>query len=295
MPRRTSEHVTGDRGVAAVQKILADAGFASDVVHHDYGEDLLVQTSHAGQLDASRIWIQVKSGESLARHRRKDGSYSYSVPYEHAIRWVRSSDEVVVVLWDVSEEVGYFAKPSEQVDQWHWAGTGQASTTLKFDPEHVLDVEAVHRLAWESRMWHHYKLLLVAETRADEMAEEPEDEQDEESIALPMLLTLDFLSVVKVIERVDGGLVVAEQSRAVFQAEITKLLQEAGQSVDAAELKDLMTEAAIVTLLTQTGDVTNGLGLPTRVIAQSVTVLLIMLRMWDVLDEVAAAEGTVGS
>lgn len=280
--------------MAAVQKVLADAEFASEVVHHDYGEDLLVQTSHANQLDASRIWLQVKSSASLERHRLKSGSYSYSVPYDHAIRWVRSNDLVVVVLWDVGADVGYFAKPDEQVDQWHWADTGQASTTLRFDPGDVFDVLAAKRLAWEARIAHHFNLLLVAKVAADEVEAEREHEDeekvDEDSIGFPTLLTLDFLIVLGVVDRVDGGLIVSEESRACFSGEIARLLEGEAEPISAGRFEYLLAKAGIVTLLTRVKAVAHGAGLPATVIHHGVETLLTMLQMWDLLDEVAARD-----
>jgi len=46
MPQRPDNHVVGDIAATKVQGILAECGWASDVVYHDYGEDLLVQSSH---------------------------------------------------------------------------------------------------------------------------------------------------------------------------------------------------------------------------------------------------------
>jgi hypothetical protein len=106
MPRRTSSHAIGDRATAAVQTVVTDAGFVAETIKNDYGEDLLVQTSHAGEIDASRLWLQVKGTSNITKHRRRDDSFTYSVPVGHAIKWARSGDPVHVVLWDVEARRG---------------------------------------------------------------------------------------------------------------------------------------------------------------------------------------------
>jgi hypothetical protein len=66
MPKRDDKHIIGDKASLAVQRIIADAGFAVETISNDYGEDLLVQTHHAGEIDASRLWFQVKGTMNLA-------------------------------------------------------------------------------------------------------------------------------------------------------------------------------------------------------------------------------------
>lgn len=44
------------------------------------------------QMDASRLWVQVKGTRNLQRYTRRNGCLRYSVPMGHAIRWLRSAD-----------------------------------------------------------------------------------------------------------------------------------------------------------------------------------------------------------
>src|SRR5215212_5674101 len=101
MPQRPREHVLGDQALNEAAAVIARAGHAVERVANDYGEDLLVQTSHAGRMDASRLWLQVKGTGSLDRYRRKRGGFSLPVDLDHALRWSRSADLVAVVLWDL--------------------------------------------------------------------------------------------------------------------------------------------------------------------------------------------------
>jgi hypothetical protein len=63
VPRRPPSHVIADQAVGAVVQMLVDACHAVHHVVHDYGEDLLIETSHSGRIDATRLWIQVKVSE----------------------------------------------------------------------------------------------------------------------------------------------------------------------------------------------------------------------------------------
>jgi hypothetical protein len=140
-------HRTADQASIAVQAVIADAGFAVEIIHNDYGEDLLVQTSHADEVDASRLWIQVKGTTAMARHRRRFGC-AHPVGFKHAIKWARSSDPVVVVLWDVAASVGYLSHPKAQVEAWHDRTTGAQLKTLSLRcrRDDVFDRDAVLRL-----------------------------------------------------------------------------------------------------------------------------------------------------
>lgn len=168
MPKRTRAHVIADRAVAAVQRVVADAGFAVETVHNDYGEDLLVQTSHAGEMDASRLWLQVKGTERLANYRRGADMYSYAVPIGHAIKWVRSGDLVVLILWDVENGRGYFADIVRQFDEWDALETASKTVKVSIPVEQCFDAQAVQGLAWRSRIRRYHALLLHAAYVDDE-------------------------------------------------------------------------------------------------------------------------------
>lgn len=129
MPERPREHKVGERDRSAVEGVLADAEHAVSEVSRDYGEDLLVQTDHKGHMDASRLWVQVKGTDDVTRYRtskksRKD-RFSLSVPFETAIRWIRTIDLAIVVLWDIEKKTGWYAVPRRQVDVWKGTMSGQ--------------------------------------------------------------------------------------------------------------------------------------------------------------------------
>lgn len=176
--------------------VVAEAGYAAEVVSQDYGEDLLVQTSHAGRMDASRLWFQVKGTAAIERHLTASGDLRMSVTFDHALRWSRSADLVAVVLWDVKSSKGWFALPLDQVDPIEGFVSEQRTMTLRFDQAEQFSPEAVRLLAWESRIEHFRQLILSARSIDSER-----EEQGEEKSKLVSLLALDFLTLLGVVEK----------------------------------------------------------------------------------------------
>ncbi len=212
MPKRPPEHITAGRARAAVEAVIAEAGFAVEVVKNDYGEDLLVQTSHAGKMDASRMWLQVKGTRDSQQYRRATGSFAYSVPIDHAIRWLRSGDLVIVVLWDVVNRTGWYAVVADQVDEWDSAEAGTSSLVVRFSPKHVFDSDAACSLSWRSRIMR-YRALLLDASDVDREREAMDDAQNEGSApgevrpihGVTTLLALDFLRTLGMVRELNTG------------------------------------------------------------------------------------------
>ncbi|HST70473.1 MAG TPA: DUF4365 domain-containing protein [Solirubrobacterales bacterium] len=195
MPARPESHVVSDQAVAAVMGVVAQAGYAAEVVSQDYGEDLLVQTSHAGRMDASRLWLQVKGTAVLERYQTASGDLRMSVTFDHALRWSRSADLVVVVLWDVKASEGWFALPLDQVDPVEGFVSEQRTMRLRFDRTQQFSPEAVRQLAWDSRIEHFRQLMLNAKSIDLERQECGEESK------LASLVALDFLILLGVAEK----------------------------------------------------------------------------------------------
>lgn len=218
MAKRPNEHLIGERAVFAVQKVIADAEQTVEEIKKDYGEDLMVQTNHAGRMDASRLWFQVKGTDDSRRHRlkRSKGELSYSVSFEHAVKWIRSVDLVIVVLWDVKREEGWYAIPRRQINEWPGTISGASSTTLRFgehdqtaeteeNPASMgrFTVETMKRLVWESR-FEHFRLLLLS---AFDTARERGELSTAEGVTMPRLLLLlaELLELLSMLDRDAGG------------------------------------------------------------------------------------------
>lgn len=159
MPLRTDEHVIADLAVGAVTRIVHECKWACERVVADYGEDLLVQPTVDEEVDHCRIWIQVKGTRELARFQRSDGHLTLSVDFDHALKWIRSADLVVVVLWDVEQGIGYWTLPLECVDQWDLYALQTKQASLRFGGASRFTQETLKWLGWRARE-HHYSMLL---------------------------------------------------------------------------------------------------------------------------------------
>ncbi|MFI2708931.1 DUF4365 domain-containing protein [Micromonospora sp. NPDC018662] len=147
------QHELASRAVASVVKVLANTGAAVEEVKNDYGEDLFVQTSWRGEVDLSKIWIQVKSRERVAA-RPRNGHRSVKVSRDHALRWSTMGDTVVVVLWDVSRDIGWYVMPAQCLDAFEVLMSKDDFITLRVPDDNVFDELVVRRLTWRARMDH---------------------------------------------------------------------------------------------------------------------------------------------
>lgn len=243
---------------------------------NDYGEDLLVQTSHAGRMDASRLWFQVKGTRDIGRYQLKRGGLRLSVSKDHAIRWVRSTDLVVVVLWDVTAKVGWYALPAGQIDQWDGLSSGHATTTIHFADANRLTREAAERLAWKSRIDHFRHLTLSAH---DIDAEAKDDGRDSR---LWVLVALEFMHLLGLTDRRHeeaDEYRVKDETRTIFK----RYFEE--ERKEGEDIEEAVSGAAVMTILYHLSTIDDELGLPTVLIEDGAEVLLVLLGVRDVLNE----------
>lgn len=232
----------------AVEQVFLRQGHAVDRVRSDYGEDLLVQISDAGQMDSARLWVQVKGTMRIARYRYAEGGFRMSFPLPHLVRWIRSADQVLVVIWDVTEGKGWYAWPST-VDQH---GTvGQATATLRFLPEHRFTDDTVDVVVWDARIEHYNGLYL----RADAIDRDPSSEDHQ---PLSGIIGIAFLVLVDIFEERKGMYRLTEKARHFFVLRMVEIITNdranntggtAPEDIDAT-----LGAAAMVTILKFTAD-----------------------------------------
>lgn len=199
MTRRTKSHVIADKATAQIADIITDCGFSSEVIHHDYGEDLMVQTKWGDDVDPNKVWIQVKGTEDILRFKSKAHGYSLRVSLNHAFHWVRASGLVVVILWDVVNRRGYWSLPRSSLSEMEFRLSNSDSIRLRFSESREFDAQAMNKIAWTARIDHYQGLLAIAKA-SDEHAQL--FDQDHKSIV--PLITMDFLKLLNII--VDDGL-----------------------------------------------------------------------------------------
>jgi hypothetical protein len=153
MPRRPAQHQISDRAVAKVREVWASIGAAVEEIRRDYGEDLLVQTCLDGKMDAARIWVQVK-GVTNAPKMRASGETQVRVRADLALRWSRTADILVLVLWDINNDIGWYAIPTRTELHAELAGLGRAMVGLPIDSANRFNSESAQVVAWEARMEH---------------------------------------------------------------------------------------------------------------------------------------------
>ncbi|MFH8563051.1 DUF4365 domain-containing protein [Streptomyces sp. NPDC017988] len=171
MPKRPVQHQIGSRAETAVRSLWLELGHSVDEIREDYGEDLLIQTCLNGRVDPCRIWVQVKgTGKDCSSDTKPLPSLSLKA--DQILRWSRSADLVVVVLWDVVNHCGWYTIPQGQYDhvQLHEAETGKLN--LHFDRARAFDRHAVDYLAWRARIDHADRSLRHALSCLDEAREE---------------------------------------------------------------------------------------------------------------------------
>jgi hypothetical protein len=164
MPKRPSSHVVADIAVNAVMGVFAACGWAGEVVHKDYGDDLFVQTTHKGIVDHNRIWVQVKGTQKLEQFlAKKDNAYRFKVPIGHALKWVRSADLVVFVLWDTRRQMGVWTLPKEQLRGWDCYVVSASNVYLRFKPDDKFDANSAAKIGWLARIDYYSNLISRAQ------------------------------------------------------------------------------------------------------------------------------------
>src|SRR5438477_6886276 len=211
MPQRPRSHVTADQAMTAVGALFEQAGHAVERVQNDYGEDLLVQTAHAGQMDALRIWIQVKGTDDLQRHQLASGMYRFQFPADHVRRWMRTNDTILVVLWDVERALGVY---THAVYDDVLALLTQRSVTLRFDANRSLTRDSVEDIVWNARVHHLDSLIRCARSIDREvLVDGYPDVLIQRVGASAIVVAIDFLQMVGIVERVGDAFALNEDVR----------------------------------------------------------------------------------
>ncbi|MFE3161568.1 DUF4365 domain-containing protein [Streptomyces sp. NPDC059224] len=175
MPKRPQQHQTAAKAENSVRSLWVNGGHAVDTIREDYGEDLLVQTCLRERVDASRIWVQVKGTTKDCSDEQSALPVLY-INAEQVLRWSRSSDLVIVTLWDVNNNVGWYTIPDGSFDHVTLSNAGTSAIPITFERSRRFDESAVEYLSWFARIDHAdrsvgYSLSVLAE------AEEEEEEE----------------------------------------------------------------------------------------------------------------------
>ncbi|MFG3232495.1 DUF4365 domain-containing protein [Streptomyces antibioticus] len=171
VPKRPLQHQIGARAESAVRSLWLELGHAVDEIREDYGEDLLIQTSLNGRVDPCRIWVQVKGTKKDCSQSAKSLP-SLSLRADQILRWSRSADLVVIVLWDVGNDCGWYMIPRGKYDDARLQEAERGKLKLEFDRTNSFDRRAVEHLAWRARIDHANRSLKKALFSIEEARDE---------------------------------------------------------------------------------------------------------------------------
>ena len=211
MPQRSDSHIIADLALNQVRMICNRLHWACEVVHYDYGDDLLVQPSYQGIVEHFKIWIQVKGTRNIAKHRNREGNFSINVEPDNVLKWVRSKDLAFVVLWDVEKNVGFWNIPKWSVNQWDYYLLESKLIKLTFSQDDHFNEQQAVRIGWLARIDHYKTLLYDAIVRDDDIQQiESAARSTKAGVyshqSLVPLITFDFLRLVGVISSDDAEL-----------------------------------------------------------------------------------------
>lgn len=178
MPKRPQQHQTAAKAENAVRSLWVNGGHAVDTIREDYGEDLLVQTCLRERVDASRIWVQVKGTTKDCSDEQSALPVLY-INAEQVLRWSRSSDLVIVTLWDVNNNVGWYAIPDGSFNHVTLLEAGTSTVPITFERSRRFDESAVEYLSWFARIDHADRRVGYSLSVLSEAEEEAAEEGDE--------------------------------------------------------------------------------------------------------------------
>lgn len=154
MVDRPVQHQIAAKAVAKVSEVWTSIGAAVEEVKQDYGEDLLVQTCLNGKMDAARIWVQVKGTQAATKMDRPEGRAGIRVRADLALRWARTADILVLVLWDVSRNVGWYSIPHLSELHSELAEKDRRKICLYINSEDRFNFRSAETVAWRARLEH---------------------------------------------------------------------------------------------------------------------------------------------
>ncbi|WNO64659.1 DUF4365 domain-containing protein [Streptomyces sp. AM2-3-1] len=263
MPNRPREHEIGAKAESAVQSLWVSGGHAVDTIREDYGEDLLVQVCHQGRVKPSRIWVQVKG----TKRDCSDTSRALPTQYIKAttmLRWSRSADMVVVVLWDVTSHKGWYAVPQGQYDHMHLAEAESGRIPLKFDRTQEFNLASVDELSWRAHInhtdWYMQDALSWLES-------EEARKLDDDSLTYSQNIAASLLHEIAI----DIGIFTR-------QGKVTKgmidALTESINRYSSGNIEETAKRASIWSVLKITHDNCGGNGLPATLLAELVNAVM---------------------
>jgi hypothetical protein len=191
MPYRPPQHQIAAKAVASVSGVWTSIGAAVEEVRQDYGEDLLVQPSLNGRMDAARIWVQVKGTQDAHGMYKTGGKSSIRVRADVALRWARTADILVLVLWDVGRNIGWYSIPGLTELHAELAEKDREEISLQVYSKDRFNTDSAKVIALEARLEHLGRLQ--EETRDSEPGDSSWANEAVAEAVIDMMIDLDMV------------------------------------------------------------------------------------------------------
>jgi hypothetical protein len=268
----------GDIAVSSITSIWNQCGFACEVIRQDYGEDLLVQSSHQGSIDYCRIFVQVKGTRNILRFLTEAGKYRIRISFEHAMKWVRSPDLVVLILWDVKKNFGLWAFPEESLFPLDLLMGHSKTVSLDLDESREFNIDQAMTIGWHARIRHCLKSFnhAIAQETDEQLHEVVTQKQLPKRVRHTGLIIYEFLRLI-------GGI----DENGVNREFISQIQRAAGNlkiSFPQDSPEKLRGKALLLVLLARVQD-RSGSGLPQLFLhrcSEITTQLLTTMKAFDV-------------
>lgn len=271
--KRPPTHVIGDAGVKGVAKYFVTQGWACDPVLSDYGEDLIVQTTLNGTVDPFRTLVQVRSSKNVSI---KKGQLACRISREHALRWARCAESVLLVLWDANKDRGWYAFPAEQFSEYDLLLSDKNSVLVRFNPSASLTKMEGSKLGWVLRLDYFRKRMLSADERdrSHFIASTEGLHTDHKYQSKLAVVVFEFLRLVGIIT--PRG--ISAQIRRMFLNAKRNLARDYYEPpLSSEDREEVERNASMLILIGHVNDVT-GVGIPTVVAEIGASYLLFLLK-----------------
>lgn len=107
--RKTWQHDFEETSELQLKLLLVRFKWLVDRWGRDYGEDLFVRIFKDGVRTGHDFYIQLKGTDNVKKYElQASNSFSYPVDLSNLRQWSRLAFPVIFVLWDISDEVGYW-------------------------------------------------------------------------------------------------------------------------------------------------------------------------------------------
>lgn len=143
---RTREHVIADLSVNYVERLILRQGHAVQGIEKDYGYDLQMFTFENGAFENGYVYMQLKATDEL-KVLQGGASISFTLDRADINLWRREIMPVFLVVWDASQEVGYWLYMQTYLKRAraNTLSPGQATLTVRLPATNILDEASIEQ------------------------------------------------------------------------------------------------------------------------------------------------------